>query len=398
MEEGAATGRGDEQEPPAPHDAGKEKTTGSDDPDRSRERLPGGVGDAHRRIPWAWLVAVVLVAVVAGAIGWMQHAYRRALGPVAPGSGTPVVVTIPSGSSTLQIARLLEERRLIRSAWAFRLLAWQKGQDDALKAGVYRLHRGMSAPMILDQLVRGEVLHARFTIPEGWTVGQAVQRLVSMGLAERAPLEAALAEAARRWPFLPDGVPLAQPLEGYLFPDTYHVPVDEHGRATDPGLLVGVMLDRFRQVFDSERQRRAREMGLTVHQVVTLASIVEREARVADEKPLIAAVYLNRLRRGMSLDADPTVLYALGRLSGPLTRSDLRVESPYNTYRVAGLPPGPIGSPGRDALDAVLNPADVDYLFFVLAPDGSGRHRFARTLAEHERNVRDYRAAQGAAR
>ena len=350
------------------------------------------------RLPWKTLaVAMAAILVLAvGAAGWLYRSYLSALEPVQPGSRASVVVRIPRGASSADIARLLYEHRLIRHPLAFRLLARLEGKDGRLKAGVYRLSPGLPAPAILDKLARGEVLTARFTIPEGWTVGQIVDRLVAMGLVDRGQLRAALDEAARSWPYLPEGVALDEPLEGYLFPDTYQVPVDEDGRVMDARLIVRAMLERFEEVFGPAQRARAREMGLSVHQVVTLASIVEREARVADERPLIAAVYHNRLRRGMSLDADPTVLYALGRTSGVLTYRDLQVDSPYNTYRRPGLPPGPIGAPGRGAIEAALNPADVDYLYFVLRPDDSGRHRFARTLAEHNRNVQAYRAGRGA--
>ncbi|ADU51331.1 aminodeoxychorismate lyase [Thermaerobacter marianensis DSM 12885] len=349
-----------------------------------------------RRIPWRWLGAVVamLAVAAAGAAGWAYRAYQNALQPPRPGSTQAVVVRVPRGASSVEIAELLYRRGLIRDPLAFRVLARLQGRDGELRAGVYRLSPGMPAAAILDKLARGEILTARFTIPEGWTVAQVADHLDRQGLVDRQAFRAALDRAAATWPYLPRDpkarAALKEPLEGYLIPDTYRVPVDESGRA-DPALVVRMMLDRFRQVFGEGEEERARRLGLTVHQAVTLASIVEREARVADERPVIAAVYLNRLERGMSLDADPTVLYALGRTSGTLTYRDLRTDSPYNTYRYPGLPPGPIGAPGRAALQAVLQPADVDYLYFVLSPDGSGRHRFARTLAEHNRNVQAYR-------
>ncbi|HEY8415546.1 MAG TPA: endolytic transglycosylase MltG [Thermaerobacter sp.] len=343
--------------------------------------------------------AAVLLAALAGAVaGWLDHAYETALLPANPGAAEPVPVTIPQGASTAEIARILHEHGLIRHPLAFRIRARQEGLDGRLQAGVYRLNAGMSTPEILDKLARGDILTARFTIPEGFTVAQIVERLGNMGLVDREELRAALEEAAREWPYLPRDAQLREPLEGYLFPDTYRVPVGAEGRVADPRVIVRAMLDRFEEVFDRRRRERARQLGLSVHEVVTLASIIEREAKVPDERPLISAVYHNRLRRGMKLDADPTTLYAVGRTSGPLTRRDLRVDSPYNTYRYPGLPPGPIGAPGAGAIDAALYPADTDYLYFVLRPDGSGRHRFARTLEEHNRNVRAWRAASSSRR
>ncbi|HEY8394009.1 MAG TPA: endolytic transglycosylase MltG [Thermaerobacter sp.] len=339
-------------------------------------------------------VAAVLLAALAGAgAGWLHHAYRTALLPVKPGTGTAVTVTIPQGASTAEIARILYDKGLIRHPLAFRIRARQAKLDGRLKAGVYRLHAGMSTPEILDKLARGDILTARFTIPEGFTVAQIIDGLVEMGLVDRDGFRAALNEAARDWPYLPEDAELREPLEGYLFPDTYQVPVGADGRVANPRIIVRAMLERFEAAFDRRRRERARELGLSVHEVVTLASIIEREAKVPDERPLISAVYHNRLRLGMKLDADPTTLYAVGRTSGPLTRRDLGVDSPYNTYRYPGLPPGPIGAPGLGSIDAALYPADTDYLYFVLRPDGSGRHRFARTLEEHNRNVRAWRAA-----
>ncbi|EKP93783.1 endolytic transglycosylase MltG [Thermaerobacter subterraneus] len=349
-----------------------------------------------RRTIWRVVGAVLAAALVlaAGTAGWLYHRYVNALEPPRPGSPVTTVVRVPRGASTAEIAGLLHRQGLIRDPLAFRVLVRLQGYDGRLRAGVYRLSPGMPAQAVLDKLARGDILTARFTIPEGWTVAQVVEHLAAEGLVTRESFRAALDRAAADWPYLPRDAgtrnALKEPLEGYLFPDTYRVPVDEHGRA-DPALVVRLMLDRFRQVVGPEEEARARQMGLSVHQVITLASIVEREARVAEERPVIAGVYLNRLERNMTLDADPTVLYALGRTSGRLTYADLRVDSPYNTYRYPGLPPGPIGAPGEAAIRAVLHPADVDYLYFVLRPDGSGRHQFARTLAEHNRNVRAYR-------
>src|SRR5690606_4796977 len=195
-------------------------------------------------------------------------------------------------------------------------------------------------------------------------------------------LRRAVDAAAESWPYLPEGVALQEPLEGYLFPDTY-----VFTRTTTEKHLIAGMLDGFQRALEralgDEGLQRAEDLGLTVHEVVTMASIIEREAQVAAERPLIAAVYHNRLRIGMKLDADPTVLYALGRTDGRLLYEDLEVDSPYNTYRNPGLPPGPIASPGEAAIRAALHPADVDYLFFVAKGDGSGEHLFARTYEEH---------------
>lgn len=331
-----------------------------------------------------WLLAAGLLTAGTGAAAW-----RWALSPpVTAGQAPTVEVTVPRGASTAAIAGQLARAGVIRHPLAFLLYVRYRGLDGRLRAGTYALSPAMGLPQIVDLLVEGRVVAERVTVPEGYTVRQVIELLVRNGLADAAGLRAALAERAGTWPYLPR-TPLREPLEGYLFPDTYLFP-----RGAPPATLVDAMLRRFEEAFRPEWRARAAELGLTVHQVVTLASIVEREARLPEERPLIAAVYLNRLNRGMKLDADPTVLYALGRTSGTLTRQDLEVDSPYNTYRYPGLPPGPIANPGAAAIEAVLYPADVDYLYFVARPDGRGGHAFARTLEEHLRNVRRYRASR----
>lgn len=281
---------------------------------------------------------------------------------------------------------MLAEHQLIQDPLVFILYTrWQR-LSDRLQAGEYEFSPAMSVMEIVDKLVRGQVVSYSLTIPEGYTVEQIIDVAVATGLFAREDLRRALAEAAREWPYLPAGVDLAEPLEGYLFPDTYMLT-----RSMDAAALVEMMLDRFEAVFSADLRRRAEVLGLTVHEVVTLASIIERETPVDDERPLVSAVFHNRLQRGMLLQADPTVRYAMGRWEGQLLNRDLQVDSPYNTYRYAGLPPGPIASPGARSLQAALYPADVDYLYFVSRYDGTGEHVFARTYEEHLSNVRKYR-------
>ncbi|MBX6378708.1 MAG: endolytic transglycosylase MltG [Clostridia bacterium] len=298
------------------------------------------------------------------------------------GRREPVIVAVPAGATALEVGRLLEQRGVIRSALAFAAVARFRGLDGSLKAGHYALSPSLTIPALLDELVNGRVLAKRITVPEGYGVQQVVELLAGLGF----PRSEVLAAVADRRPvasWLPPEGAVRYPVEGYLFPDTYLLPYDVSAQQA-----VALMVERFRVVAgERDLERRAAAVGLTLHQLVTLASIVEREARFDGERPLIAAVYRNRLRAGMRLDADPTVLYALGRTGGRLYRSDLLVDSPYNTYLHQGLPPGPIASPGLASLEAVLSPADVPYLYFVAGPDG--RHVFARTLAEHNRNVRN---------
>jgi UPF0755 protein len=220
------------------------------------------------------------------------------------------------------------------------------------------------------------------TFPEGHTIAEMAVLAESHGIGTAA----AFVDAANDASLIRALDPAARNLEGYLFPETYPVP-----RRTDASHLVRLMVERFEHVLTPEMRRRIEARGLLIHQAVTLASIVEKEAARADERPVIAAVYLNRFRIGMALQCDPTVIYALqraGKYTGNLRRDDLAFDSPYNTYRYAGLPPGPIASPGRASLEATIHPADVDFLYFVSRNDGS--HEFARTLEEHNRNVQKY--------
>jgi UPF0755 protein len=270
----------------------------------------------------------------------------------------------------------------VRDAVTFRAALLVSGQARALKAGDYRFDRPMRPLEVLGKLARGEVYVVHLTFPEGLNIREMAAVAESHGVGTAAQFSEAANESSR----IHSLDPSARNLEGYLFPDTYPVT-----RRTDTPRLVQWMVDRFEHVLTPEMRRAIEQRGLSIHQAVTLASIVEKEAARPDERPMVAAVYLNRFRLGIPLQCDPTVIYALqlaGKYTGNLRRDDLMFDSPYNTYRYPGLPPGPIASPGRAALDATIHPADVDYLYFVSRNDGS--HAFARTLDEHNRNVQKY--------
>lgn len=305
--------------------------------------------------------------------------------PVAPGSRATVRVVIPAGSSVEGIGEILHREGLVRHPLAFRALVEWLGVATRLRAGEYDLSPGMGLREIVRRLVRGEVVTYPFTVPEGATVEQIADILEREGLADR---DRFLAEARRAElaPFPPpDPSAVRYPLEGYLFPETYRVP-----RGTTESELIELMVRQFRKVWEEELAAEAAGRGLSVQEVVTLASIVEKETGVPGERPLVAGVFWNRLRRGMPLQADPTVLYALGKTAG-LLLSELGADSPYNTYLYRGLPPGPICNPGREALRAAIAPADTDYLYFVATGDGT--HHFSRTLSEHLQAVARYRCA-----
>jgi UPF0755 protein len=241
-----------------------------------------------------------------------------------------------------------------------------------------------SAMLIVDILARGQGLLHRVTIPEGYTIRQIADALAGARLVQRDRFIELAARRGRTFmrPTLAD-LPIDS-LEGYLFPDTYHLP-----RSLDEEAVIEAMLDRFDQAVGPSIQAAARARGLTLHQLLTVASMVEREAQVGSERGVIAGVIYNRLVRGMRLEIDATVLYALGRHKESVTLTDLAVDSPYNTYRHEGLPPGPIANPGFASIAAAASPIPTPYLFYVLKPDGS--HHFSRTLAEHLAAVRRYR-------
>ncbi|MFQ5662413.1 MAG: endolytic transglycosylase MltG [Terriglobia bacterium] len=295
-----------------------------------------------------------------------------------------VAVIIDSGMSRRIIAEQLTARGVLYSRWPFLLYAYLQ-PHRTLKAGEYAFAEPLSTAGVFSKLARGEVHLYALTIPEGYTRWDIADEVARLRLASR---EAFLA-ATENVELIRDLAPEATTLEGYLFPDTYRL-----ARPADPTAMVRTMVEHFRRVYEPLREKTTHPAELTAHQLVTLASLVEKETGVAEERGLIAAVFYNRLKRGMLLACDPTVIYAArlaaeGYFDGVINVSDLERDSPYNTYRHTGLPPGPIASPGRAALEAVLNPPASNYLYFV--SNTRGGHFFAATAAQHTRNVARYR-------
>ncbi|HEY0780303.1 MAG TPA: endolytic transglycosylase MltG [Gemmatirosa sp.] len=293
----------------------------------------------------------------------------------------PVRVVVPRGSSFRAAADSLASRGVIRSPLFFRLYASLSHHDRRIKPGTYLLRPGAAYATIADALVSGKGLVHVVTVVEGWELRQIVPQLArSLGV----PLDSV--DAAVRDTAMLHHLDVPTPtLEGYLFPATYTFPDGTTARAA-----VAQMVARFEQAWRPEWNEQLQALALKRHDAVTLASIVEREAVRPEERPAIAAVYYNRLRKGMRLESDPTVQYALGHHTARVLYRDLDVDSPYNTYRHAGLPPGPIGSPGAPSLAAAVNPAHVPYLFFVAQPDG--HHEFRTSFAQHLQAVRESRA------
>lgn len=321
-------------------------------------------------------------------IGFYLALNRDQIEAPAGDDPTPVLFTVEPGETAATIAASLEEVGLIRDAQLFRWLLRYRGVDQTLEAGTFELNQTMTMDEIILALQEGRLEETTVTIPEGWRAEQIAEFLESQGLFSAADYLAVVRDPGRfDYEFL-EGLPPNATLEGFLFPDTYRVVKEQ----VTPESFVRLQLDTFGQRLSPELRRAARDRQITIYQAVTLASIVEREAVVAEERPLIAGVFLNRWRDGMLLNADPTVQYALGRQDGewwkrPLLLEDLQVDSPYNTYKVVGLPPGPICNPGLDALRATIEAPPTDYYYFVARGDGSGTHVFAETFEEHQQNV-----------
>ena len=327
------------------------------------------------------LALLVLIAViVAGAIA--VTIYTRTSEPYKGYDGPEQFVVIEPGSSTRAIGEQLIRAGVVRDEAAFRAALWRTGRARGLQAGEFRFDRALTPVEVIHKIASGEAYSRRITFREGLTIAEMARIYEQQGFGNAAEFVKAASDGA----MIREVDPAAGDLEGYLFPETYAM-----RRDTTAPRLVQMMVARFRQLFTTDMQHRGEALGLSTRQVVTLASLVEKETAVPAERPIVAAVYLNRLKIGMGMQADPTVIYALqraGRYDGNLRRDDLAFDSPYNTYRYAGLPPGPIASPGLEALKASVAPADVDFLYFVSRNDGS--HVFARTLAEHNENVRQY--------
>lgn len=321
------------------------------------------------------LVGLLLAVGLATAItlgGWMHWT----LAPIrTAGPPSPVGFEVEPGASLSAVARRLEAQGLIRSALAMRGWARLQASRTRMKTGEYELSPTLSTPEILEILASGRVRTHPVVIPEGVRAVEIADRLAAAGLADRERFLALVFDPGSPARFEVEG----PTLEGYLFPDTYRF-----ARGLPVDVVARTMVERFRTVYRDLRDRTPTK--LSMRELVTLASIVEKETGVPEERPLIAAVFLNRMRLGMRLETDPTVIYGIENFDGNLRRRHLEDESnPYNTYRIPGLPPGPIASPGREAIRAVLEPADTRFLYFVSRNDGT--HVFSKSYRDHARAV-----------
>ncbi|ABO49436.1 aminodeoxychorismate lyase [Desulforamulus reducens MI-1] len=313
---------------------------------------------------------VILVSVLFYATGTLD--------PVdSSGKSSDILVQISPNTSTGQISDMLKQQGLIQNAGVFKLYTRYHKLDNQIKAGYYLLNPSMSVDEILHLLVRGKTASKSFTIPEGYTLARITDSLANKGYIQEQLFKDLLTSGKFNYPFMKDLPSGENRLEGYLFPETYNVSLDSAEKDIINVMLAG--MDR--QIKELKLEEKARKMNLTLHQAITIASMIEREAKVQKDRALISSVIHNRLKIGMRLQIDATVEYALGGHREKIYYKDLEVNSPYNTYKNPGLPPGPIASPGKESLLAAVTPAKTKYLYYVAKPDGS--HAFAETLEEH---------------
>jgi UPF0755 protein len=320
---------------------------------------------------------LLFVLCIAGGAGYAIYEANRPY----QGFTDEKFIDIAKGTSTAMLAQKLEREGVVRRSWLF-LLARACSPGTKLQAGEYRFDHPASPFDVLHKIARGDIYYLEVTIPEGQNLFDIAANVARLKIFT----EAQFLKAAKDPSLIRDLDPKATSLEGYLWPDTYRVV-----RTTTPAQFCQMMTRKFRAVWKSVGA------GADVHQIVTLASLVEREARIPGDRPLVASVFANRMRQAVKLDCDPTTVYAAlleGRYRGTIYRSDLESQSPYNTYKHVGLPPGPIANPGLSAIKAALEPADTKYLYFVAKPDGSGGHNFSETLAQHNAASAKYHAAQ----
>lgn len=330
----------------------------------------------NRALVNAFISIIVMVGVLVTAAGlWFQNSvYRDRTLPEKP-----VSIVIASGSTFGTVTKQLDASGVIAHPIAFRILARLRREEAAVKAGEYTIAAHQSSDEVLRTITAGTGQVARWvTFPEGYTAREMAASLAAHNFGSQSAFEHAFAAES-----IDLGGTRTKGLEGYLFPSTYLMPVD-----VTPAGAARILVGQFRKELPSDAAARARKLGLSVPQVVTIASLVEREAKADDERPLMAGVYYNRLRLGMPLEVDATIEYVFATHHDVITRNDLKIDSPYNTYRYAGLPPTPIANPGKASLDAAFAPKASDFLYYVYK--GDGHSAFARTLGEHNANVSRY--------
>ena len=325
------------------------------------------------------LIGISMFLIVCAGTGIYTELRMYADAPAAANDTDKVLINVRQGQSLKTTADLLYHKKIIKSSLKLVIISRIKGYDKRLKVGEYLLSAAMAPRQILEIMVKGEVKLHKLTVPEGYNTDQIAELVAQAGFATKEAFRIAASDAvlARKFGLEVDT------FEGYLFPDTYFFPKD-----VTVEQIISSMVQRFWTIFKPEWQDHAKSFGFSVHQVVTLASIIEKETGAPFERPLIASVFHNRLRKKMRLESDPTVIYGIKNFDGNLTRKHLKTRTPYNTYKIRGLPAGPIANPGKASLEAALFPEKTAYLYFVAKKDTT--HHFSTNLKEHNRAVRKY--------
>ena len=338
------------------------------------------IKNRRRLIFSVFIIAAMVLLAAAALFSVYLNKESRA---VDPANQDMVAVNIPAGTGTSGIAEILTENNLIRSEGVFKIQTRTRGFDGRYKAGEYSLSPSMSMADIMKILVAGKADTIRFTIPEGYDIRRITEKLASEGLINADAFAKEIETGQFDYPFLTDAPAGGTRLEGFLFPETYDIytTANEHD-------ILDIMLYQFSKVFTDEYYARAEELGMSVREVITLASIIEREAQIPEDRPIIASVFYNRMKINMPLQSCATVQYILGEQKPVLSIADTKIESPYNTYLYTGLPPGPIASPGADSIKAALYPADTDYMYFLAKGDGS--HAFSSTYEKFLKDKAKY--------
>jgi UPF0755 protein len=324
-------------------------------------------------------IGVPLFIAICVAWGFYYELKTFASMPANQSASASVIINVSPGQTLTTTADILYRKTIIKDALKFILIARIKGYDKRLKAGEYLLSASMAPLQILKIMVKGAVKLYKLTIPEGYTIDQIAAVMDAANFCTKTDFIQAATDTARVRQKGLEG----RTFEGYLFPDTYFFPRDVTIQR-----IISTMVKRFRSVFVPEWVARAKDLGLTVHQTVTLASIIEKETGAPFERPMISSVFHNRLKKKMRLESDPTVIYGINNFDGNITRKHLTTRTPYNTYKVRGLPIGPIANPGGAALEAALYPDDTKYIYFVSRKDRT--HQFSTNLKQHNRAVRKY--------
>lgn len=322
------------------------------------------------------LLIAVAILILLGAFG-LRMALAEAVKPLDPQDTAIKVVTIPLGSGASSISQILEDSGIIKDSRAFRIVSKITGNDSKYKAGTYSLSPSMNAYQIMEKIKTGISAGNMVTIPEGYTIRQTARLLADKGIVDEAEFLQEAETGTFNQSFVEDLPAGPDRMEGFLFPETYDIPIN--ASAHD---VIQIMLNHFEKIFTPEYQVRSAEMGYSMREIMIIASMVERESVASEDRPLVASVVYNRFEAGMPLQFDSTVQYVLGEQKDRLYYTDTGIDSPYNTYVNRGLPPGPICSPGADSIKAALYPADTNYLYFVVDPEGQGTHNFTNDYDE----------------